>query len=137
MKIGLVDVFVDDQERARDVYTGMLGLQVKTDAAYGPDARWLTVVSPEDADGTELLLAPLNDAAKALQATRRASGTPAVSFSTDDCQRTFQQLRERGVVFLSEPRVMSYGGIDAVFEDGCGNLLNLHQDAPAGTGGSR
>jgi catechol 2,3-dioxygenase-like lactoylglutathione lyase family enzyme len=131
MKIGLVDVFVEDQQRAHDFYTGMLGLQVKTDAAYGPDARWLTVVSPEDPEGTELLLAPLNDAAKALQTARRTSGTPAVSFSTDDCQRSYQQLRQRGVVFLSEPRAMGYGGIDAVFEDGCGNLLNLHQDAPA------
>jgi catechol 2,3-dioxygenase-like lactoylglutathione lyase family enzyme len=134
MRIGLVDVFVADQERARDFYTGMLGLQVKNDAAYGPSARWLTVVSPEDPDGTELLLAPLNDAAKALQATRRESGTPAASFTTDDCQRSFEELRHRGVVLVSEPRTMGYGGIDAVFEDGCGNLLNLHQNTPAGSG---
>jgi catechol 2,3-dioxygenase-like lactoylglutathione lyase family enzyme len=133
MKIAIVDVFVDDQDRARHFYADVLGLQVKTDAAYGPDARWLTVVSPDDPDGTQLLLAPLNEAARALQATRQASGTPAVSFTTDDCARDYEQLRDRGVVFRSAPAAMGYGGIDAVFEDGCGNLLNLHQDAPAGT----
>jgi catechol 2,3-dioxygenase-like lactoylglutathione lyase family enzyme len=131
MRIGLVDVFVDDQDRARDFYTGKLGLEVKDDAAYGSGGRWLTVVSPEEPQGTELLLALLNDAAKALQAVRRETGTPAVSFTTDDCQRSYQELRNRGVVFVSEPRAFGYGGIDAVFEDGCGNLLNLHQETPA------
>jgi hypothetical protein len=110
-------------------------LQIKDDAPYGPGARWLTVVSPQDPDGTELLLAPLNDAAKALQASRRATGTPAVSFSVDDCRRRYQELTERGVVFHSEPRAMDYGGLDAVFEDGCGNLLNLHGEAPADPAG--
>jgi catechol 2,3-dioxygenase-like lactoylglutathione lyase family enzyme len=133
MKIGLVDVFVDDQDRARDFYTEVLGLRLKGDAAYGADGRWLTVVSPEDPDGTELLLAPLNDAARALQATRREAGTPAVSLTTDDCRRSYAELRDRGVVFVSEPEAMGYGGIDAVFEDGCGNLLNLHQDVPTAT----
>jgi catechol 2,3-dioxygenase-like lactoylglutathione lyase family enzyme len=131
MRIGLVDVFVDDQDRARDFYTGLLGFAVKDDVAYGAGGRWLTVVSPEEPDGTELLLAPVNDPAKALQAVRRETGTPAVSFTTDDCRRRYEELRDRGVVFVSEPRQMDYGGIDAVFEDGCGNLLNLHQEAPA------
>jgi catechol 2,3-dioxygenase-like lactoylglutathione lyase family enzyme len=76
MKIGIVDVFVDGQDRAREFYTAMLGLEVKVDAAYGENGRWLTVVSPQDRDGTALLLAPLLDAAKALQAARRESGTP-------------------------------------------------------------
>ena len=134
MKIGIVDVFVDDQDRARDFYSARLGLEVKLDAAYGESGRWLTVVSPEDRDGTALLLAPLNDAAKALQAARRDSGTPAVSFTTDDCERSYRELLDRSVTFVSEPRAMGYGGIDAVFEDGCGNLLNLHQDTPAATG---
>jgi predicted enzyme related to lactoylglutathione lyase len=78
--------------------------------------------------------APLNAAARALQVARRESGTPAVSFTTDDCERSYQRLRERGVVFVSEPRAMGYGGIDAVFEDGCGNQCNLHQHASAGSG---
>jgi catechol 2,3-dioxygenase-like lactoylglutathione lyase family enzyme len=132
MRIGLVDVFVDDQERARTFYTDKLGLQIKDDVPHGPGARWLTVVSPEDPDGTELLLAPLNEAAKALQTCRYETGTPAVSFKVDDCQRRYDELHEKGVVFRSEPRMMDYGGLDAVFEDGCGNLLNLHQEARAG-----
>jgi catechol 2,3-dioxygenase-like lactoylglutathione lyase family enzyme len=128
MRIGLTDVFVDDQEKARRFYTEVLGLQVKADAAYGEGARWLTVVSPEDPDGTQLLLAPLNEAAAALQRTRRESGTPAVSFTSTDCRRDYEELTARGAVFLFEPRSMGYGGTDAVFEDGCGNLLNLHED---------
>ena len=134
MKIGIVEVFVDDQDRARDFYTAHLGLEVKVDVAYGGSARWLTVVSPHDRDGTALLLASLSDAAEALQAARRESGTPAVSFTTDDCEGSYRELVERGVTFVSEPLAMGYRGIDAVFEDGCGNLLNLHQDTPAVAG---
>ena len=83
MKIGIVDVFVDDQDRARDFYTAMLGLEVKVDAAYGESGRWLTVVSPQERDGTALLLAPLNDAAKALrQPDERAARRPCHSSPT-------------------------------------------------------
>lgn len=128
MKIGIVDLYVDDQDRAHDFYTEVLGLVVKTDADYGVGGRWLTVVSPEDPEGTQLLLALCNDAAAALQVARRRAGTPAVSFTTRDCGLRYAELFERGVVFLTEPSAMGYGGIDAVFEDGCGNLLNLHQD---------
>jgi catechol 2,3-dioxygenase-like lactoylglutathione lyase family enzyme len=128
VRIGLTEIFVDDQDMARKLYTEVLGLQVKTDAPYSGSARWLTVVSPEDPQGTELLLAPMNDAAAALQAYRRAAGAPAISFRTDDCRRTYEELRAKGAVFLSEPKQMDYGGTDAVFEDGCGNLLNLHQE---------
>jgi catechol 2,3-dioxygenase-like lactoylglutathione lyase family enzyme len=127
MKIGIVDVFVDDQEKARRFYTDVLGLQVKMDASYG-DGRWLTVVSPEEPDGTQLKLAPLTDAAAALQTARRETGEPTVSFTTTDCYRSYQELSDRGATFLSEPQQYGYGGTDAVFEDGCGNLLNLHQD---------
>jgi predicted enzyme related to lactoylglutathione lyase len=128
MKIGLVEVFVDDQDNARDFYIGQLGLQIKDDAPYGTGQLWLTVVSPEDPGGTELLLAPLNGAARALQVHRRATGTPAVSFTVDDCDRRYHQLRNRGVEFVSGPEAMGYGGIDAMFEDGCGNLCSLHQE---------
>jgi catechol 2,3-dioxygenase-like lactoylglutathione lyase family enzyme len=128
MRIGLTEIFVDDQDKARAFYTEVLGLQVKTDAPYSDTARWLTVVSPEDPQGTELLLSPMNDAAAALQASRRAAGAPAISFRTDDCRRTYEELKARGAVFASEPKQMDYGGTDAVFEDRCGNLLNLHQE---------
>jgi Glyoxalase/Bleomycin resistance protein/Dioxygenase superfamily len=64
----------------------------------------------------------------ALQASRRAAGSPAIAFSTDDCRRTYEELKAKAVVFVCEPKQMDYGGTDAVFEDRCGNLLNLHQD---------
>ncbi len=128
IRIGVTEVFVDDQDRARAFYTEALGLRVKTDVAHGGDACWVTVVSPLDPSGTELLLSPLNDAAVTLEATRRESGSPAISFTTYDCGRAYAALTANGVVFRFEPRRMDHGGIDAVFEDGCGNLCNLHQE---------
>jgi catechol 2,3-dioxygenase-like lactoylglutathione lyase family enzyme len=128
MRIGVAELHVDDQDKARAFYTDVLGLQVKTDAPYGDGARWLTLVSPEEPDGTQLLLAPRPPAAEGLAQERRSSGTPAASFNTEDCQRTYEELRARGVEFLGEPQQMPYGGIDVVFDDGCGNLINLHQE---------
>jgi catechol 2,3-dioxygenase-like lactoylglutathione lyase family enzyme len=127
MKVGVVEVFVDDQDKALAFYTEVLGLQVKDDAPYDEGARWLTVVSPEDLDGSELLLAPTNNEAAALQAARREIGKPALTFQTTDCRQAHHELRTKGAVFLSDPQATPYG-IHAVFEDGCGNLLNLHQD---------
>jgi catechol 2,3-dioxygenase-like lactoylglutathione lyase family enzyme len=128
MRIGVTEIPVDDQDKARRFYTEVLGLQVGTDAAYGDGAHWLTVVSPEEPAGTELLLGRATQADRAVQQARREAGRPAVSFTTEDCGATYEQLRARGVSFLGEPQGTSYGGIDAVFEDGCGNLLNLHQE---------
>jgi catechol 2,3-dioxygenase-like lactoylglutathione lyase family enzyme len=128
MRIGVIEVFVDDQERARKFYADVLGFQVKVDMSYSDTDRWLTVVSPEVPDGPELLLAPVTAAAAALQAARRETGTPALSFTTADCFASHHELVGKGAVFLSEPHEKEYGGTDAVFEDGCGNLLNLHQD---------
>jgi catechol 2,3-dioxygenase-like lactoylglutathione lyase family enzyme len=128
VRIGITEIFVEDQAKARTFYTEVLGLQVKTDAPYSDTARWLTVVSPEDPGGTELLLSPVTAPATALQEARRASGAPAISFVTQNCEHRYEELRARGALFVSKPTQMSYGGIDAVFEDGCGNLLNLHQD---------
>lgn len=127
MRIGVAEIAVDDQEKAREFYTGVLGMQVKVDASYGEGARWLTVVSPEDPDGTELLLGPLDEETAALQARRREGGKPTISFTTEDCRRSYEELTARGAVFVTEPHERPYGGIDAVLEDGCGNLLNLHQ----------
>jgi len=127
MRIGITEIFVDDQGRAGTFYTRVLGFRIKTDAPYSNTARWLTVVSPDDPDGTELLLSPATEPARALQESRRAAGSPAISFVTDNCWDAYHELRTSGAVFISEPKQMSYGGTDAVFEDGCGNLLNLHQ----------
>jgi catechol 2,3-dioxygenase-like lactoylglutathione lyase family enzyme len=128
MRIKLTSIFVDDQDRAREFYGDVLGLQVKTDAAYGDGARWLTMVSPEDPDGTELLLEVPDDAARAYRETVRAAGKPATALSTADCHGDFERLQRRGVHFTLAPTKMPYGGIDAVFDDGCGNLISLHQD---------
>jgi catechol 2,3-dioxygenase-like lactoylglutathione lyase family enzyme len=124
MRIGLTGIFVDDQDRAERFYTDVLGLQVKTDAPYGPAERWLTVVSPEEPDGVHLTDEP----ARAFQQASRELGRPVISLRTDDCQRDAERLKAKGVVFVRDPARMAYGGMDAVFDDTCGNLINLHQD---------
>jgi catechol 2,3-dioxygenase-like lactoylglutathione lyase family enzyme len=128
MRIGLVSILVDDQDRAERFYTQVLGLQVKTSAPYGPDERWLTVVSPEEPDGVELVLHRTDEPARAFQAASRELGRPVLSLRTDDCAADAERLKAKGVVFVKGPGRMDYGGIDAVFDDTCGNLLNLHQD---------
>jgi catechol 2,3-dioxygenase-like lactoylglutathione lyase family enzyme len=128
MRIGLVSIFVDDQDQAQQFYTQVLGFKVKTSAPYGPDERWLSVVSPEDPDGVELVLHLADEPARAFQAASRAIGRPVLSLRTDDCAGETERLKAKRVVFVKEPGRMAYGGIDAVFDDTCGNLVNLHQD---------
>jgi catechol 2,3-dioxygenase-like lactoylglutathione lyase family enzyme len=128
MRIGLASIYVDDQDQAEQFYTQVLGFLVKTSAAYGPDERWLSVVSPEDPEGVELVLHLADEPARAFQAASRQAGRPVLSLRTDDCQGEAERFKAKGVVFVKEPGPMAYGGIDAVFADSCGNLLNLHQD---------
>jgi catechol 2,3-dioxygenase-like lactoylglutathione lyase family enzyme len=128
MRIGLTGIYVDDQDRAERFYTQVLGLKVKTNAPYGPSERWLSVVSPEDPDGVELVLHLADEPARAFQAASRQVGRPVLSLTTNDCAAEAERLKAKGVVFVKEPGRMAYGGIDAVFADTCGNLLNLHQD---------
>jgi catechol 2,3-dioxygenase-like lactoylglutathione lyase family enzyme len=128
MRIGLTSIYVDDQDRAERFYTEVLGFQVKTSAPYGAGERWLSVVAPEEPDGVELVLHLADAAARAFQQASREAGRPVLSLSTDDCQRDAEELKAKGVVFVKEPARMAYGGMDAVFADTCGNLLNLHQD---------
>lgn len=128
MRIGLTSIFVDDQDQAERFYTEVLGFQVKTNAPYGPEGRWLSVVSPEEPDGVELALHLADEPARAFQAASRQVGRPVLSLTTDDCAGEAERLKAEGVVFVKEPGRMDYGGIDAVFADTCGNLLNLHQD---------
>jgi catechol 2,3-dioxygenase-like lactoylglutathione lyase family enzyme len=128
MRIGLTGIFVDDQDRAERFYTEVLGFQVKTSAAYGPDERWLSVVSPEEPNGVELVLHLTDEPARAFQAASREVGRPVISLRTDDCAGEAERLKAKGVVFVKEPGRMAYGGMDAVFDDTCGNLINLHQD---------
>jgi catechol 2,3-dioxygenase-like lactoylglutathione lyase family enzyme len=128
MRIGLTSIFVDDQDQAERFYTEILGLKVKTNAPYSDTERWLSVVSPEDPDGVELVLHLADEPARAFQQASRELGRPVLSLRTDDCVGQAERLKAMGVVFVKEPARMAYGGIDAVFADTCGNLLNLHQD---------
>jgi catechol 2,3-dioxygenase-like lactoylglutathione lyase family enzyme len=126
MRIYLTSVFVDDQAKALDFYTNVLGFQKKTDIPLG-SASWLTVVSPEQPDGTELLLEPADH--PAVTPYRKAlieDGIPATSFAVDDVQAEFDRLRSKGVRFTQEPTEM--GGVTtAVFDDTCGNLIQIAQ----------
>jgi catechol 2,3-dioxygenase-like lactoylglutathione lyase family enzyme len=128
MRIGLTGIFVDDQDKAERFYTQVLGLQVKTNAPYSATERWLTVVSPEEPDGVELVLHLTDEPARAFRRASREAGRPMLSLRSDDCRRDAERLKAKGVVFVREPARMDYGGMDAVFDDTCGNLLNLHQD---------
>ena len=128
MRIKLAAFYVDDQDNARRFYTKALGFQVKTDADVGGGHRWLTVVSTDEPEGTQLLLEPPDESAASFQEHLLRSGKPATSFTTEDCRRTYEELSANGVSFVMQPTQMSYGGTDAVFNDGCGNLINLHQD---------
>jgi catechol 2,3-dioxygenase-like lactoylglutathione lyase family enzyme len=128
MRIGLTGIYVDDQDQAERFYTEVLGFQVKTSASYGPGERWLSVVSPEEPDGVELVLHLTDEPARAFRAASREIGRPVISLRTDDCQRDAERLKAKGVVFVREPARMAYGGMDADFDDTCGNLINLHQD---------
>ena len=126
MKIHLTSVLVDDQEKALKFYTDTLGFVKKADIPTG-DARWLTVVSPEDPDGTELLLEPdSHPAAGPFKAALVEDGIPATSFGVDDVQAEYSRLQGLGVRFTQPPTAM--GPVTtAVFDDTCGNLIQIAQ----------
>ncbi|MFC4909378.1 VOC family protein [Actinomadura gamaensis] len=126
MRIYVTQVFVDDQAKALTFYTDTLGFQKKNDIPVG-GARWLTVVSPENPDGTELLLEPdAHPAAKAYKDALVADGIPATSFAVDDIEAEHQRLKGLGVRFTQDPLQM--GNVTtAVLDDTCGNLLQIVQ----------
>jgi catechol 2,3-dioxygenase-like lactoylglutathione lyase family enzyme len=128
MRIALTSVYVDDQDKALRFYTQVLGLRVKDNVPYGGGERWLTVVSPEDPDGVEVVLHLADEPARVFRQANREIGRPVLSLSTDDCKREADRLKTMGVVFVKEPARMDYGGMDAVFDDTSGNLINLHQE---------
>ncbi|AVH57219.1 MULTISPECIES: VOC family protein [Streptomyces] len=124
MRIHLTSVFVDDQDKGLRFYTDVLGFQKKHEVPLGED-RWLTVVSPEDPDGTELLLEPSrHPVVKAYKDGLAADGIPAVSFAVDDVQAEFERLRGLGVRFTQEPLEMGQV-TTAVLDDTCGNLIQI------------
>ena len=126
MRIKLTSVFVDDQDKALKFYTEVLGFVKKADVPVG-DFKWLTVVSPEEPEGTELLLEPNdNPASKTFQADIYQQGIPAASFTVDDIEKEFTRMKELGVDFKMEPTKME-GFSMAVFADTCGNLIQMLQ----------
>lgn len=124
MRIHLTSVFVDDQEKAARFYTDVLGFVKKHDVPIGDD-RWLTVVSPEDPEGTELLLEPSgHPAVQPYKTALVEDGIPVTSFAVDDVAAEFERLRALGVNFTQEPLEM--GPVTtAVFDDTCGNLIQI------------
>lgn len=124
MRIHLTSIFVDDQDKALKFYTEVLGFIKKTEIPLG-EARWLTVVSPNDLDGTELLLEP--DEHPAVRPFKDAlvhDGIPMTSFAVDDVRTETERLRAHGVVFTQEP--LQQGPVTtAVFDDTCGNLIQI------------
>jgi len=126
MEIRIASLTVDEQEKALRFYTEKLGFVKKRDIPMG-QFRWLTVASPEGAEGVELVLEPAGfPPAKAYQNARFEAGIPATAFISRDLRAEYRRLKEAGVVFRGEPAKM--GPITAVlFEDTCGNLINLVQ----------
>lgn len=124
MKIYITSVLVDDQEKALRFYTDVLGFVKKNDIPLG-EARWLTVVSPDDPEGTELALEPdSHPAAGPFKAALVDDGIPVTSFAVDDVNAEFQRLRSLGVQFTQAPVEM--GGVTtAVLDDTCGNLIQI------------
>lgn len=124
MKIHITSVYVDDQGKALDFYTRMLGFEKKNDIPLGED-RWLTVVSPDDPDGPELLLEPArHPAVGPYRDALRSDGIPGHSFAVTDTKAEYERLRDLGVRFTQEPLEM--GGVTtAVFDDTCGNLIQI------------
>jgi catechol 2,3-dioxygenase-like lactoylglutathione lyase family enzyme len=128
MKIKLTSVSIDDYDKALKFYTGMMGFQLKRDIPLGGDARWITVVSPEEPDGTELLLEPNAGypAMKALKESLVKDGIPFTAFEVDDVQKEYERMKLLGVEFTMEPTNMGTT-IAAVLDDTCGNLIQIYQ----------
>jgi catechol 2,3-dioxygenase-like lactoylglutathione lyase family enzyme len=124
MRIYITSVLVDDQDKALRFYTDVLGFQKKNDIPLG-EARWLTVVAPDQPDGPQLLLEPdAHPAAKPFKAALVADGIPVTSFAVQDVHAEFQRLRGLGVRFTQDPADM--GAVTtAVFDDTCGNLIQI------------
>ena len=124
MEIYVTSVFVDDQEKALNFYTNILGFEKKNDVPVG-EFRWLTVTGKAKPNGTELLLEPSNHTAVPDFKTKLvADGIPAVSFKVDNLDAQFKRLTDLGVEFIQEP--MDAGDVKmAVLDDTCGNLVQL------------
>ena len=128
MKIKLTSVSIDDYDKALKFYTEVLGFVKKRDIPLGDGARWITVVSADEPNGTELLLEPNAEypAMKALKQALVKDGIPFTAFQVDDIQKEYDRLKKLGVVFTMEPTNMGPTTV-AVLEDTCGNLIQIYQ----------
>jgi predicted enzyme related to lactoylglutathione lyase len=124
MKIALVSVLVDDPIKAFHFYTEKLGF---VERMFMPEAMLAIVASPEDPNGTGLLLEPnSNPIAKPFQEGVYEQGMPIIIFGVEDCQQEYEKLKARGVIFRQGPTTEEWG-TQAILEDGCGNLIQIHQ----------
>lgn len=128
MRIRLASVSIDDYDKALRFYTDILGFVKKHDMPLGGGVRWITVVSPEEPDGTELLLEPNAGypAMKALKESLVKDGVPFTAFQVTDVRKEYERLKELGVRFTQEPTEMGTTTL-AVFDDTCGNLIQIYQ----------
>ncbi len=127
MQIKLSSIMVENQDRALAFYTTKIGFEKKNDIPMGPEFRWLTVTSPEGVAGVELVLEPMGfPPAKVFQKALFDAGIPATALFTTDIAAEYARLKSLGVVFRGEPKDL--GPVTVVlFEDTCGNLINLVQ----------
>jgi catechol 2,3-dioxygenase-like lactoylglutathione lyase family enzyme len=128
MKITISSVSIDDYDKALKFYTDVMGFVKKRDIPLGDGARWLTVVSPEEPDGVELLLEPNAEypAMKALKESLVKDGIPFTAFEVRDIQAEYERMKSLGVEFTMEPTNMGMTTA-AVLDDTCGNLIQIYQ----------
>jgi predicted enzyme related to lactoylglutathione lyase len=132
MRIKLTSIYVDDQRAALAFYTEVLGFTVRHDISLG-EHSWLTVVPSEDPDGPELLLEPSgHPAVKPYRDALVEDGIPLAQFAVADVQAEYDRLTERGVTFTQPPTDVG-PAVVAVFDDTCGNLIQIIADKPAAT----
>ena len=130
IRIRLNSVMVDDQAKAREFYTNILGFRIRHDIDMG-GAFWLTVTAADDPDGTELLLEPNSGLAEApvFQKALYDSHIPATALAADDLDSEYERLRALGVAFRAPPARLPDGTAIAAFDDTCGNWIQLYQVA--------
>ena len=128
MRISLTSVSIDDYDNALKFYTEIMGFVKKHDIPLGEGVRWITVVSPEEPNGTELLLEPNASypAMKALKESLVKDGIPFTAFEVKDIQAEYERMKNLGVEFTMEPTNMGMTTA-AVFDDTCGNLIQIYQ----------
>jgi predicted enzyme related to lactoylglutathione lyase len=128
MKIKIASVSIQDYDKALKFYTEVMGFVKKHDIPLGQGARWLTVVSPEEPNGTELLLEPNAEypAMKALKESLVKDGIPFTAFQVDDIQKEYTRMKALGAKFTMEPTNMGMSTV-AILDDTCGNLIQIYQ----------